>query len=86
MLRYLWIAGLVLVDVAPRVENRGIQRILDFMTAAPDGFASLEEAAADSTEEESPNPEKTPPQTQPALKDDTPIDVELEQDEPAEQE
>jgi pimeloyl-ACP methyl ester carboxylesterase len=39
------IAGLVLVDVAPRVEAPGIQRIIDFMTAAPDGFASLEEAA-----------------------------------------
>jgi pimeloyl-ACP methyl ester carboxylesterase len=39
------IAGLVLVDVAPRVESGGIQRIVDFMTAAPDGFASLEEAA-----------------------------------------
>lgn len=36
---------LVLVDVAPRIEQRGVQRIVDFMTAHPDGFASLEEAA-----------------------------------------
>ena len=38
--------ALVLVDVAPRVEPAGTQRILDFMAAAPDGFASLEEVAA----------------------------------------
>lgn len=37
---------LVLVDIAPRVESAGIQRIVDFMRAHPDGFASLEEAAA----------------------------------------
>ncbi len=36
---------LVLVDVAPRIEEQGVQRIVDFMTAHPDGFASLEEAA-----------------------------------------
>jgi non-heme chloroperoxidase len=39
------IAGLVLVDVAPRVESEGIQRIVDFMVARPDGYASLEDAA-----------------------------------------
>jgi pimeloyl-ACP methyl ester carboxylesterase len=38
--------GLVLVDVAPRVEASGIERIRAFMTAAPNGFSSLEEAAA----------------------------------------
>jgi pimeloyl-ACP methyl ester carboxylesterase len=37
--------ALVLVDVAPRIEDAGRQRILDFMQARPDGFASLEEAA-----------------------------------------
>lgn len=37
--------ALVLVDVAPNVEPAGVQRILDFMSAAPDGFASLEEVA-----------------------------------------
>ncbi|MGW0021462.1 alpha/beta fold hydrolase [Rhodococcus sp. NPDC003382] len=35
--------GLVLVDVAPRVEPSGVNRIRDFMTARQDGFASLEE-------------------------------------------
>src|SRR5690606_10858671 len=38
--------GLVLVDVAPRVEPEGVLRIHAFMTAHPDGFADLEEAAA----------------------------------------
>lgn len=36
---------LVLVDVTPRVENAGVDRIVAFMTAHPDGFASLDEAA-----------------------------------------
>lgn len=38
--------GLVLVDVAPRIEPSGARRVLDFMASAPDGFASVEEAAA----------------------------------------
>jgi pimeloyl-ACP methyl ester carboxylesterase len=37
--------GLVLVDVAPRMEEDGVDRIKAFMTSAPDGFASLDEAA-----------------------------------------
>jgi pimeloyl-ACP methyl ester carboxylesterase len=37
--------ALVLVDVAPRTEPAGVQRIMDFMAAAPDGFATLEEVA-----------------------------------------
>jgi pimeloyl-ACP methyl ester carboxylesterase len=37
--------GLVLVDVAPRVESVGVQRIHAFMTAASQGFATLEDAA-----------------------------------------
>jgi len=37
--------ALVLVDVAPRMEPEGIQRITDFMTGHPDGFASLDEVA-----------------------------------------
>jgi len=37
--------ALVLVDVVPQLESEGIQRIIDFMTARPDGFADLEEAA-----------------------------------------
>lgn len=39
------LAGLVLVDVAPTVNLAGAERILAFMQAAPEGFASLEEAA-----------------------------------------
>ena len=38
-------AGLVLVDVTPRMEREGVQRIMDFMTHKPEGFDSLEEAA-----------------------------------------
>lgn len=34
---------LVLVDIAPRVERTGVQRIIAFMSASPDGFATLEE-------------------------------------------
>jgi pimeloyl-ACP methyl ester carboxylesterase len=37
--------GLVLVDVAHQMEEGGRERIGSFMTAAPDGFASLDEAA-----------------------------------------
>jgi len=37
--------ALVLVDVTPRLEPEGVSRIVDFMTARPEGFASLEEAA-----------------------------------------
>ena len=37
--------GLVLVDIAPRIEPEGAKHIQDFMSANPDGFASLEEVA-----------------------------------------
>jgi pimeloyl-ACP methyl ester carboxylesterase len=37
--------ALVLVDIAPRFELAGAERIIGFMTARPDGFASVEEAA-----------------------------------------
>jgi non-heme chloroperoxidase len=36
--------AVVLVDIAPRIEPAGVQRILAFMTAHPDGFGSLAEA------------------------------------------
>ncbi len=39
------LAGIVLVDVTPRMEVEGAQRIMDFMTQKPDGFESLEDAA-----------------------------------------
>ena len=37
--------ALVLVDITPRWETAGVERILAFMQAHPDGFASYEEAA-----------------------------------------
>lgn len=37
--------AVVLVDVTPRLEQTGVLRVLSFMRARPDGFASLEEAA-----------------------------------------
>lgn len=40
------VASLVLVDITLRVNANGARRILDFMLARPDGFASLDEAAA----------------------------------------
>ena len=38
-------SALVLVDVAPRIEQQGVDRIRAFMRQGLDGFASLEEAA-----------------------------------------
>ena len=38
--------ALVLVDVTPRWEAAGVERIIDFMRSNPEGFASLDEAAA----------------------------------------
>ena len=38
-------SGLVMVDVAPRLEQKGIERIAEFMLGNLDGFASLEEVA-----------------------------------------
>lgn len=38
--------ALVLVDITPRWEAAGVERILSFMRAHPDGFGSLDEAAA----------------------------------------
>lgn len=37
--------ALVLVDITPRWEAAGVERMLGFMRAHPQGFASLEEAA-----------------------------------------
>jgi pimeloyl-ACP methyl ester carboxylesterase len=41
------VSALILVDVAPRLDLSGVARIIGFMTAHPEGFASIE-AAADS--------------------------------------
>lgn len=38
-------AALVLVDITPRWEASGVERILGFMNAHPDGFESFEHAA-----------------------------------------
>ncbi|TCV95713.1 pimeloyl-ACP methyl ester carboxylesterase [Luteibacter rhizovicinus] len=38
-------SALVLVDITPRWETAGVERILGFMRAHPDGFASYDEAA-----------------------------------------
>ncbi|HUD92704.1 alpha/beta hydrolase [Sphingobium sp.] len=38
-------SALVLVDVAPRIEIEGADEIRGFMTSAPNGFASVDEAA-----------------------------------------
>jgi pimeloyl-ACP methyl ester carboxylesterase len=38
--------ALVLVDITPRWEAAGVERILNFMRAHPQGFATLDEAAA----------------------------------------
>jgi pimeloyl-ACP methyl ester carboxylesterase len=39
-------AGLVLVDIVPEPDPRGIERIMSFMRGHPDGFATIGEAAA----------------------------------------
>ena len=38
-------SALVLVDIVPKVNHVGTDHIKDFMSASPDGFASLEDAA-----------------------------------------
>jgi pimeloyl-ACP methyl ester carboxylesterase len=38
--------AVVLVDITPQVELAGVRRIVGFMTAHPEGFASLDDAAA----------------------------------------
>jgi pimeloyl-ACP methyl ester carboxylesterase len=37
--------AMVLVDITPHWQQTGVERILRFMTASPDGFTSLSEAA-----------------------------------------
>jgi len=39
------VAALVLVDVVPQMAPVGVAKIRNFMSASPDGFASLEDAA-----------------------------------------
>lgn len=37
--------ALILVDITPTIQPLGVKRIVDFMTARPDGFGTLEEAS-----------------------------------------
>ncbi|MET0248173.1 MAG: alpha/beta fold hydrolase [Sphingobium sp.] len=39
------VCALVMVDVVPQIEPDGAEKILGFMTASPDGFATVDEAA-----------------------------------------
>lgn len=39
-------AAVVLVDIVPRPDPKGVQRIRNFMLGNPDGFASIEDVAA----------------------------------------
>lgn len=38
-------SAVVLVDITPRMDPEGVQRIVGFMNAHPDGFATLDDAA-----------------------------------------
>lgn len=38
-------SAIVLVDIAPRIEAEGVDKIFSFMSGAPEGFASIDEAA-----------------------------------------
>jgi pimeloyl-ACP methyl ester carboxylesterase len=38
-------AAVVLVDIVPRPDPRGVQRIRDFMLGSPEGFSSIEDVA-----------------------------------------
>jgi pimeloyl-ACP methyl ester carboxylesterase len=38
--------ALVLVDIAPRVDPKGLRRVEDFLNGYPNGFANIEEASA----------------------------------------
>jgi pimeloyl-ACP methyl ester carboxylesterase len=40
-------SAMVLVDITPRWEAEGVERILEFMGAHPDGFSDFEHAAAE---------------------------------------
>ncbi len=57
-------SAVILVDIAPKVENAGSRRIVSFMMAHPDGFADLDEAAAAITEY---NPHRPPPSSSAGL-------------------
>lgn len=57
-------SAMVLVDIAPKVENDGSRRVVSFMMAYPDGFGDLDEAAAAIAEY---NPHRPPPSSSKGL-------------------
>ena len=57
-------SAVILVDIAPKVENDGSRRIVSFMMANPDGFANLDDAAAAIAEY---NPHRPPPKSSAGL-------------------
>lgn len=57
-------AAVILVDIAPKVENAGSRRIVSFMMANPEGFANLDDAAAAIAEY---NPHRPPPSSSAGL-------------------
>lgn len=57
-------SAVILVDIAPKVENDGSRRVVSFMTAHPNGFATLDEAAAAIAEY---NPHRPPPSSSAGL-------------------
>lgn len=57
-------SAVILVDIAPKVESAGSQRIVKFMMAYPDGFGDLDEAAAAIAEY---NPHRPPPSSSAGL-------------------
>lgn len=44
--KHLKSSGVVLVDIAPRLETGGVERIVSFMRGHPDGFETIEQAHA----------------------------------------
>jgi pimeloyl-ACP methyl ester carboxylesterase len=56
--------AVVLVDITPQVELDGVRRIVGFMTAHPDGFAHLDDAAAAIAAY---NPHRPPPRSSAGL-------------------
>lgn len=44
--RHVAASAVVIVDTAPRLESTGVAELRSFMTAQPEGFASLDEVAA----------------------------------------
>jgi pimeloyl-ACP methyl ester carboxylesterase len=59
------VRGLVLVDVTVDVEDEGVDRIRAFMAQRPDGYASLDEAAAAISAF---NPQRRPPRSSSGLR------------------